>query len=50
MTTAAFIEESIDLGLVYGSRGLVHYRHGEKHGGMQADVVLKKEARVLHLD
>ena len=27
-------------------RGLVHYRHGS----MQADMVLEKELRVLHLD
>jgi hypothetical protein len=31
-------------------RGLVHYHHGKKHGRMQADMVLKKELRVLHLD
>jgi hypothetical protein len=28
-------------------RGLVYYRHGRKHGSMQADMVLE---RVLHLD
>ena len=31
-------------------RGLVHYHHGGKHGSIQADVVLEKELRVLHLD
>ena len=31
-------------------RGSVHYYHGGKHGIMQADVVLEKELRVLHLD
>ena len=36
--------------LVYSFRGLVCYHHGEKHGGMQADMVLEKELRVLHLD
>jgi hypothetical protein len=35
--------------LAYKFRGLVHYHHGEKHGGMQADMVLE-EPRVLHLD
>jgi hypothetical protein len=29
---------------------LVHYYDGEKHGSVQADVVLEKELRVLHLD
>ena len=29
-------------------RGLVHH-HGRKHGDMQADMVLEKELRVLHL-
>jgi hypothetical protein len=29
-------------------RGLVH--SGRKHGGMQADMVLEKKLRVLHLD
>jgi hypothetical protein len=31
-------------------RGLVHYHHGGKHGGMQADTVLEEQLRVLHLD
>ena len=26
------------------------YHHGRKHGGVQADVVLEIEVRVLHLD
>jgi hypothetical protein len=29
-------------------RGLVHYYHCKKHGGMQGDKVLEKELRVLH--
>jgi hypothetical protein len=29
-------------------RGLIHYHHGRKHGGMQADMVLEKELRVLN--
>ena len=31
-------------------RGAVHYQHGRKHGSVQADMVLEKELRVLHLD
>jgi hypothetical protein len=31
-------------------RGLVLCHHGRKHGGTQADMVLEKELRVLHLD
>ena len=31
-------------------RDLIHYHCGGKHGAMQADVVLEKEMRVLHLD
>lgn len=31
-------------------RGLVNYCHGKKSGGTQADVVLERETRVLHLD
>ena len=31
-------------------RDLVHYHHGGKHGSMQADMVLEKELRVLHID
>lgn len=38
------------LGLAYSFRGLVHYQHGGKHGGKQADMVLGKELRVLHPD
>ena len=31
-------------------RDLVNYHHGRKHSGVQADVVLEREQRVLHLD
>ena len=31
-------------------RGLVHYCHGGKHGGTQADMVLRRQLRVLHQD
>ena len=50
MTTATLIKENISLGLAYSFRGLVHYHHGRKHGSVQADMVLEKELRVLHLD
>ena len=44
------IKESIELGLAHRFIGLVHYHHGRKHGGTQADMVLEKELRVLHPD
>ena len=31
-------------------RGLVHYHHGKRYGGMQAHTVLEKELGVLQLD
>jgi hypothetical protein len=34
----------------YSFRGLDHYHLGRKHGGMQADMVLEKELRLLYLD
>lgn len=37
------------LGLAYSVRGLLHYQPGRQHGGPKADMVLEKEARVLHL-
>ena len=48
MTTAAPIKDNILMGLAYRSRALVHYHHGRKHGGVQADMVLEKKLRVLH--
>jgi hypothetical protein len=33
-----------------GFKDSVHFHHGRKHGSIQADLVLKKELRVLHLD
>ena len=36
--------------MAYSFRGSVHYQHGREHGGVQADMVLKQELRVLHLD
>jgi hypothetical protein len=38
------------LELAYRFRGLVLYHHGRKHHNIQADMVLEKELRVLHLD
>jgi hypothetical protein len=38
------------LGLVYSFRGFILYHYGEKLGNIQADMVLEKELRVLHLD
>jgi hypothetical protein len=38
------------LGLAYNFRGLVHYQLGRKHGGVQANMMLEKELRALHLD
>ena len=43
-------KNNISLGLAYSFRGSVYYHHGGKHGSMQADMVLEKELRVLHLD
>jgi hypothetical protein len=50
MITAALVKENIELGLAYSFRGLVHYPHGGKHGSIQADMVMEKELRGLHLD
>jgi hypothetical protein len=49
MTKAALIKDNFELELAYSFRGSVHYHHGRKHGGTQADMVLE-ELRVLHLD
>ena len=38
----------IEAGLQF--RGLVHYHHGRKHGGMQTDIILEKVLRVLYPD
>ena len=38
------------LGLAYSLRGSVQYHYSEKHGSMQADMVLEKKLKVLHLD
>ena len=49
MTKTTLIKENISLELAYSFRGLLHYHHGRKPS-MQADKVLEKELRVLHLD
>ena len=38
------------IGAVLQLRGLVHYQPGRKHGSVQADMVLEKELRALHLN
>jgi hypothetical protein len=48
MTT--LIKENISLWLAYSFKGLVYYCHGGKHTDMQADMVLEKKLRLLHLD
>jgi hypothetical protein len=50
MTKATLIDETISWGLAYKFRGLVCFHHGGKHDSFQADMVLRKELRVLHLD
>lgn len=43
MRIATLIKETFDLWLDYSFKGLVHYRHSEKHNSVQADTVLAKE-------
>ena len=50
MTIATLIKENISLRLAYIFRDPGHYYHGGKDGSIQADVVLRKELRVLYLD
>jgi hypothetical protein len=47
---ATLIKEKHFIGAGYSFRGLLHYCHGWKHGGMQAGVVLERSLRVLYLD
>jgi hypothetical protein len=47
---ATLLMENISLGLAYSFKGSVHYHHGGKHGGMQADMMLGNELRGLYLD
>jgi hypothetical protein len=49
MTKATLIS-NVYLGLAYRFRGSVHYQCGGNHGSVQADMMLEKEPRVLHLD
>jgi hypothetical protein len=42
-------KHSIGAGLLE-FRSLVHYHHGREHGCTQADMVLDRYLRVLHLD
>jgi hypothetical protein len=48
MTMATFMKNDFKWGQDYSFRGLVYYHHGEKHGGMQADMVLEKDMRTLN--
>jgi hypothetical protein len=41
-------KHSVGAGLQF--QRFIHYHHGRKHGSIQADIVLEKELRVLHLD
>lgn len=50
MTKATLLMENIQVGLAYRFRGVLCYSEGMKHGGMQADIVLRKNPRVLHPD
>lgn len=45
MTVATLTKESVYLELACSFRGLVHCHHGEKHGSVQAGMVLDKELR-----
>jgi hypothetical protein len=47
---ATLIKANIYFGLAYSFRSLVHYHYSQKHSSMQADMVLEKELRVLHLN
>lgn len=38
------------MGLAHPLRSFVHFSHGREHGDKQADMVLKKWPRLLHLD
>jgi hypothetical protein len=50
MIKATHIKDNILLGLAYWLRGPAHYHQGGKHDSNQANMVLKKEPRVLHFD
>jgi hypothetical protein len=49
MATATLIKDNTYLGLAYRFSALDNCHSGEKHGGTQADTVLEKWLRVLHL-
>ena len=50
MTTATLIKEDIYLGLAYNFSCLVLFYHGGKYGSVQADMVLERKLRTLHMD
>jgi hypothetical protein len=47
---STLILKSIKLQLSHSFKCLVHYSHGGKLGGTQADMVLEKQLRILHPD
>jgi hypothetical protein len=50
MNISMLRKKNIYLRLMYGFRGSVHCHHGREHGNIQADMVLEKTLRILHLD
>ena len=51
MMVSTVMKENIYLiGASLQFRGLVHYCHGKNHGAEQANMVLEKKLKVLHLD
>ena len=50
MTVVTLLKEKYFIGVTFNVRSLVHYNHSEKHGGSPADMGLRKELRVPHLD
>jgi hypothetical protein len=49
MTTARYKEKNL-IGVGIQFIYLFHFHRGKKHGNTQADMVLEKELRVLHLN
>lgn len=49
MAKAAIIKANSLLELAYMFRGSLHHHPGEMHGRIQADMILERELRILHL-
>jgi hypothetical protein len=45
MTKATLIKVTISLGLAYSFRGSVHYHQVEKHGSVQADILIYRQQK-----